>query len=61
MTALCEKMVKERTKHLCDEYDKVLASKLSEQYEAFLKFNHDQIQKHFSHSSDASCKYPMYL
>ena len=57
MTALCERMVKDRTDQLREEYDKVLANKLAEQYEAFLKFNHDQIQTHFSRSSDASCKY----
>ena len=56
MTILCEKMMKERTEKLCEEYDQVLASKLAEQYEAFLKFNHDQIQRHFSNSSEASCK-----
>ena len=55
MTALCERMVKDRTDQLREEYDKVLANKLAEQYEAFLKFNHDQIQTHFSRSSDASC------
>ena len=29
----------------------------SEQYEAFLKFNHDQIQRRFSGDSVASCTY----
>ena len=56
VTHICERMVKERTEQLCDEYDKVLASKLAEQYEAFLKFNHDQIQRQFSTSEAASCK-----
>ncbi|XP_067947710.1 akirin-2-like [Watersipora subatra] len=54
MTVLCERMVKEQTERLCEEYDQVLASKLAEQYEAFLKFNHDQIHSHFANSSDAS-------
>lgn len=54
---LCEKMVKERTEQLCEEYDQVLASKLAEQYEAFLKFNHDQVHRHFANSSEASCKF----
>lgn len=56
MTILCERMIKERTDQLCEEYDEVLANKLAEQYEAFLKFNHDQVQRHFSNSGDASCK-----
>jgi len=30
---------------------------ITEQYEAFLKFNHDQIQRRFSGESVASCKY----
>jgi len=53
---LCERIVKEKTEELRQEYDQVLASKLAEQYEAFLKFNHDQLQRHFSNSADASCK-----
>ena len=28
-----------------------------EQYEAFLKFNHDQIQRRFNGDTPASCKY----
>jgi len=54
VTHICERMVKERTEQLCDEYDKVLTGKMAEQYEAFLKFNHDQIQRQFSTSEAAS-------
>ncbi|XP_028411201.1 akirin-2-like [Dendronephthya gigantea] len=42
---ICERMLKEREKQLQEEYDKVLNQKLSEQYDAFVKFSHDQVQK----------------
>lgn len=61
VTHICERMVKERTEQLCDEYDKVLTGKMAEQYEAFLKFNHDQIQRQFSTSEAASCEYLVVL
>lgn len=50
VSLVCERMLKEREEAIRQEYDKVLTCKLAEQYEAFLKFNHDQIQKIFSES-----------
>lgn len=50
---ICERMVKEREEQLREMYDKVLTTKMAEQYEAFLKFNHDQIRRGFS-GSEAS-------
>jgi len=41
----CERMLKEREDQIREQYDQVLTSKLAEQYEAFLKFNYDQIQR----------------
>lgn len=41
----CERMLKEREEAIREEYDKVLNGKLAEQYEAFLKFNHDQLAR----------------
>jgi len=41
----CERMLKEREDQIREQYDQVLSSKLAEQYEAFLKFNYDQIQR----------------
>jgi hypothetical protein len=48
MTLICERMCKERTDQVRDEYDKILHQKLSEQYDAFVKFIDHQIQQRFN-------------
>lgn len=53
---ICEKLVKERETQIREEYDKVLGSKLSEQYDTFVKFTYEQIQKRY-----ASGETPSYL
>lgn len=50
MTMICEKMCKERTDQVREEYDRILQQKLSEQYDAFVKFVDHQIQQRFSQS-----------
>jgi len=50
VTMICERMCEEQEEKLRESYDKVLNNKLSEQYEAFLKFNHDQLQKRFGNA-----------
>jgi len=50
MTMICEKMCKERTDAVRQEYDKILHQKLSEQYDAFVKFIDHQIQQRFNES-----------
>ncbi|KAH9494671.1 Akirin-2 [Bulinus truncatus] len=50
VTMICERMIKEHEEKIRENYDKVLSNKLSEQYEAFLKFNHDQLQKRFGNA-----------
>ncbi|XP_013421659.1 akirin-2 [Lingula anatina] len=47
VSLICDRMLKEREAQIREEYDKVLTCKMAEQYEAFLKFNHDQIQRRF--------------
>jgi len=47
---ICERMCTEQEDKIRESYDKVLNDKLSEQYEAFLKFNHDQLQKRFGNA-----------
>jgi hypothetical protein len=42
---VCERMLRERDEQIRQEYDRALACRLSEQYEAFLMFNHDQLQR----------------
>jgi len=48
---VCERMLKEREEELVEEYDKLLAAKLSEQYETFRKFNQDQLHRIFGESA----------
>jgi len=48
---VCERMMKEREEKLQEEYDQILTAKLSEQYEAFLKFNQDQLHRQFGESA----------
>lgn len=50
MTMICEKMCKERTDQVREEYDRILQEKLSEQYDAFVKFVDHQIQQRFNQS-----------
>lgn len=47
VTLICERMLKERETQVTEEYDKVLREKLAEQYDAFVKFNYDQVQRRF--------------
>ncbi|CAH1800274.1 unnamed protein product [Owenia fusiformis] len=51
VTLMCDRMIKEHEGNVREEYDKVLSCKMAEQYEAFLKFNHDQIQKRFNETA----------
>lgn len=49
-------MLKEQETQIREEYDQILNMKLSEQYDAFVKFTYDQIQKRFE-----SAAVPSYL
>lgn len=51
---ICERMIKERETALREQYDKILSQKMSEQYDAFVKFTHEQIQRRFESSQ---CSY----
>lgn len=48
-------MLKDKEDNLRELYDHVLASKLAEQYDAFVKFTYDQIQRRYE--AEPSCKY----
>lgn len=48
-------MLKEREDSLREQYDAVLTTKLAEQYDAFVKFTYDQIQRRFE--AAPSCKW----
>lgn len=51
VSMVCERMIKEREEHMRHQYDQVLTCKLAEQYEAFLKFNHDQLHRRFNEAA----------
>lgn len=44
---ICARMLKEREDKLREQYDAVLHAKLAEQYDAFVKFTYDQIQRRY--------------
>lgn len=53
---ICARMLKEREDKLREQYDAVLHAKLAEQYDAFVKFTYDQIQRRYE--AAPSCKLP---
>lgn len=44
---ICERLLKEREEKIREEYDEILTTKLAEQYDAFVKFTHDQLMRRF--------------
>lgn len=56
---ICESMLKEREESLREQYDAVLTTKLAEQYDAFVKFTYDQIQRRYE--AAPSCKFQLKL
>lgn len=51
---ICERMLKEQETQIREEYDHILNTKLNEQYDAFVKFTYDQIQKRFESAAAPS-------
>ncbi|XP_023026896.1 akirin [Leptinotarsa decemlineata] len=54
---ICERMLRERELEIREEYDNVLTTKLSEQYDAFVKFTYDQIHRNYANTAPT----PSYL
>ena len=50
---VCQRKLQEREEELREEYDKVLSGKLAEQYDAFVRFSRDQIERKY-HKEDMS-------
>ncbi|XP_030629037.1 akirin-2-like [Chanos chanos] len=44
---ICERLLKEREDKVREEYEEMMTSKLAEQYDAFVKFTHDQLIRRF--------------
>jgi len=51
---ICERMLRDQETQLREEYEQVLTAKLAEQYDTFVKFTYDQIQKRFEGSAAPS-------
>lgn len=51
---ICGRLLRENEEQLREQYGHVLSERLDEQYDAFLKFTHDHIQKQFSNTT---CSY----
>ncbi|XP_021966123.1 akirin [Folsomia candida] len=51
---ICERMLQEKEDALRNEYEQILSAKMAEQYDTFVKFTHDQIQKRFEAASAPS-------
>lgn len=54
VNTICERMLGERETAIREQYDKILSQKMNEQYDAFVKFTHEQIQRRFESSQ---CSY----
>lgn len=55
--AICEKIIREREQKLREEYDKILISKLAEQYDTFVKYTHDHIERHYNETNSHQASY----
>lgn len=52
---ICARMIKDSEDTIREQYDAVLTTKLAEQYDAFVKFTYDQIQRRYE--AAPSCKF----
>jgi len=50
---MCETLLRQREDQIREEYDKILAEKLSEQYEVFCRYTQDQLRTHKSAASSS--------
>lgn len=57
VSLICERLLRDQENQIREEYDKVLETKLAEQYDTFVKFTYDQIQKRFEAGATPSCEY----
>lgn len=54
---ICNRLLRKQETELRQEYDRVLNQKLAEQYDMFVNFTHEQIQRRFVSDPPPSCKY----
>lgn len=53
---ICQRIIQEHDVRVREHFDQVLNNKLAEQYELFLKFNHDQLRRKFG-ADMCDCSY----
>lgn len=54
---ICEKLIREREYKLREEYDKILITKLAEQYDDFVKYTQDHIEKRYNETNSHQASY----
>lgn len=53
---ICERMLREQEAALRAEYEAALCGKLAEQYESFVRFSQDQVQRRHLQPENISCE-----
>jgi hypothetical protein len=54
---ICEEVIRKREQKLREEYDKILITKLAEQYETFVKYTQDHIERRYNEESSHQASY----
>lgn len=54
---ICEKLIREREQKIRQEYDKILINKLAEQYDTFVRYTHDHLEKRYNESNSHQTSY----
>jgi len=58
---ICERILRERENELREEYERILHTKLADQYEQFVKFTYDQLHRSRPASEAPSCKHKLII
>lgn len=45
---MCARLLRDQDKSIREQYEDILATKLNEQYEQFIRYSHDSVYKHSS-------------
>lgn len=54
---ICEEVIRKREQRLREEYDKILINKLAEQYETFVKYTQDHIERRYNEENSHQASY----
>jgi len=42
---MCARLLREQDRSICEQYEKLLSTKLNEQYDTFIRYTHDSVHK----------------